>query len=84
MYTRKVDYTGRITLPSDLLDIFDIKKDDIVQVDKSDTHIIIKKHQPEFVCVVTGKITDKGKKIGKAFISEEGLKEISMEFQKEN
>jgi AbrB family transcriptional regulator, transcriptional pleiotropic regulator of transition state genes len=76
-FKRKVDYTGRITLPSELCEKFDIKKDDLVDVSNNDEFILIKKYQAEFVCVITGKVTDQGKKIGNAFISNEGLKMLS-------
>lgn len=81
-FRRKVDYTGRITLPSELCKKFDIKKDDMVDVTNNEKYILIKKYQSEFVCVITGKITDKGKKIGNAFISNEGLKMIGKALDK--
>lgn len=84
MYTRKVDHQARITLPSDLCEKFNIKKDDVVEVTNNEQYILIKKYQPEYVCVITGKITDDGRKIGNAFISTEGLKLILKELEKEN
>lgn len=76
MALRKVDYTGRITLPSELCEKFNIKKDDVVEVTNNNEYILIKKYQPEFVCVITGKITDQGMKVGNSFISEDGIKLI--------
>ncbi|MBU8732524.1 AbrB/MazE/SpoVT family DNA-binding domain-containing protein [Cytobacillus oceanisediminis] len=82
MYLRKVDYTNRITLPSKICEKFHIKKDDQVEVSHNDEYILIKKYQPEFVCAITGKITDRGNKIGNAFISDEGLELIRQAIEK--
>lgn len=86
MALRKVDHTGRITLPSELLEKFQIKKDDVVEVTNNNQYILIKKYQPEYVCAITGKITDKGSWIGNAFISNEGIQKIldKIDTQKEN
>ena len=43
-FRRKVDYTGRITLPSELCKKFDIKKDDMVDVTNNEKYILIKKN----------------------------------------
>lgn len=77
MITRKVDLNGRINLPSELCDMFNIQKDDVVEIDHNEEYILVRKFQPEYVCAITGKITDKGQKIGKVFISYEGLELIS-------
>lgn len=82
MATRKIDHTGRITLPSELLKKFHLKKDDMVEVTHNKTYILIRKFKPEYVCVVTGKITDKGQMYGDAFISNEGLKIIEAQLKK--
>ena len=82
MYTRRVHNSGRINLPDELCEKFSIKKDDVIQISHDSEHILIKKHQPEYVCVITGKITDKGIKIGNAFISLDGLKEIQNAMKK--
>ncbi|MEB6550214.1 AbrB/MazE/SpoVT family DNA-binding domain-containing protein [Heyndrickxia sporothermodurans] len=84
MFKRKVDYSGRITLPSELCTKFDLKKNDMVEVSHNQTHILIRKFQPEYVCVITGKVTDKGKMIGNAFISNEGLNLIKEALKKGN
>ncbi|HZH61501.1 MAG TPA: AbrB/MazE/SpoVT family DNA-binding domain-containing protein [Metabacillus sp.] len=81
-FLRKVDYTGRITLPSELCEKFSIRKDDIVEITHNSSHILIKKYQPEFVCVVTGEITGQGRYIGNAFISDKGLKMIEESMKK--
>lgn len=73
---RKVDYAGRINIPNELCEKFAIKKDDVIQITDDGHYIKIKKYRPEFVCAITGKITDDGHKIGDAFISMDGIKEI--------
>jgi AbrB family transcriptional regulator, transcriptional pleiotropic regulator of transition state genes len=82
MAKRKVDHQGRITLPTELCGKFHLKKDDVVDVTSNEEYILIKKHQPEFVCVITGKITDKWHQIGNGVISEEGI-ELILNFMKE-
>lgn len=82
MYRRKLDYSGRINLPKELCDIFHLKKDDLIDITHNKTHILIKKHQPEFVCVVTGKIAKKGINVGNAFFSKEGLQKIKDEIKR--
>ncbi|WP_412530633.1 AbrB/MazE/SpoVT family DNA-binding domain-containing protein (plasmid) [Bacillus thuringiensis] len=76
---KKIDHTGRITLPKDLCGKFGLKKDDQVEITHDEQFIKIRKHQPEFVCAVTGKITDQGQTIGNAFISFEGIEQILQE-----
>ncbi|HDR7001879.1 TPA: AbrB/MazE/SpoVT family DNA-binding domain-containing protein [Bacillus cereus] len=76
---KKIDHTGRITLPKDLCGKFGLKKDDQVEITHDEQFIKIRKHQPEFVCAVTGKITDQGQTIGNAFISYEGIEQILQE-----
>lgn len=81
-FKRKIDHTGRITLPSELLEKFNLKSDDYVEVSSNKTNITIRRFQPEFACVVTGEITDKGIMIGNAFISYKGLEIIEEEKKK--
>nr|WP_173026419.1 AbrB/MazE/SpoVT family DNA-binding domain-containing protein [Aeromonas sp. Ne-1]AKO69705.1 transition state regulatory protein AbrB [Aeromonas sp. Ne-1] len=77
MYQKRIDKAGRVILPSELLDKFGIKIHDYIDISYDEKNILIKKYKPEYVCAVTGKITKKGKWIGEAFISDEGLEEIS-------
>lgn len=83
MIQRKIGENGRITLPKEMLDKHNIKKDDILAIYEHQDHIAIKKYEPEYVCVITGKITSEGKRIGKSFISYEGL-EMIRQFLNEN
>lgn len=76
MVLRKVDNNGRITLPNELCEKFNIKYNDIIEVSNNKQHILIKKYQPEYVCAITGKITDQGQVFGNSFISNEGLQLI--------
>lgn len=81
---RKIDHQGRVTIPSELLETFQLKKNDIVEFTNNEEYILLKKYHPEFVCSVTGKITDDGEMIGNAFISSEGLKIIKEYLDKKN
>lgn len=76
MFLRKVDYTGRITLPSELCKKFNLNKDDMVEVSHDEKHILIKRHYPEYVCTITGELSSDGQYIGNAYVSKEGLKKI--------
>lgn len=73
MSVKKVDYNGRINIPNELCVRYNLNKDDMVEITDDGEYIKLKKYQPEYVCVVTGKITDKGHKIGNAFISDDGI-----------
>lgn len=73
MHTRKITKEGRVNIPVEYLDIFDLKENDIVEVSTNRTSIIIKKHRDEKVCVVTGKVSDNIIKVGDCYLSKEGL-----------
>lgn len=84
MTKRKMGNQGRLTFPKYLLEKYQIEKDDILHIFDSNGYIGVKKYTPEYYCVVTGKITTKGKLIGHSFISEEGLKIIKKELEQKN
>ena len=73
MVIRKMGEYGRITIPKEFLDKYNIKKDDPLEIFDGEGFIAIKKHQLEYVCAITGKITSKGHQFGNCFISFEGL-----------
>lgn len=76
MELRIVSPEGRINIPPEYLEAFNIKPKDKVEVTLAPTHIRIQKHREQNVCVVTGKLSQKGRMFGEAFISNEGLKMI--------
>ncbi|MGG1659437.1 AbrB/MazE/SpoVT family DNA-binding domain-containing protein [Brevibacillus sp. NRS-1366] len=69
---RKVDELGRIVLPKELRDIFDIKEKDPMEIYVDDEKIILKKYQPS--CVFCGNAKNtvyfKGKLICSTCVSE--------------
>lgn len=77
MVKKRIDKSGRIILPAELLEKFAIETHDYIDISHNEEYILIKKYNPEYVCAITGKVTKNGKWIGKAFISDEGLEKIS-------
>lgn len=80
MAKRKIDHQGRFTIPKEILEKYNIKKDDVLEIYDGEGHIAIKKYTPENFCVITEKITSKGIMFGNSFISEEGLDLIKKYF----
>lgn len=76
MVKRKIDHQGRLTIPKEFLDKYNIKKDDILEIYDYEGHIALRKFTPEYYCVITGEITSKGKFFGNSFISDKGIELI--------
>ncbi|MDI3236189.1 AbrB/MazE/SpoVT family DNA-binding domain-containing protein [Exiguobacterium antarcticum] len=74
--TRIVSPENRIVIPPEFLKAHNIKPGDKVEVTLASTYIKIQKYYEKNVCVVTGKVSKKGKMVGEAFISDEGMKLI--------
>lgn len=76
MPVRKITVEGRITIPFDLLEKYNIdpKKNDKVLIEDAEGFIKISKAPNEYVCSITGKLHKKplDYQIGEAFISAEG------------
>lgn len=84
-YRRKIDATNRVSIPTEYMEKYNLQSKDYVDIKDEHGIITIEKHQPEFVCAITGKVTDKGERIGDAFISYEGMEQIiEITNQKEN
>jgi len=69
---RKIDYLGRITIPSELRNLLDISTTDALEIFTDDNKIILKKYQP--TCIFCGEADDvtyyKGKLICKKCLEE--------------
>lgn len=69
---RKIDNLGRVVLPIELRRVFDIDREDPVEIFVDDNYIMLKKYQP--ACVFCGDAKDvtdyKGKKVCAGCISE--------------
>ncbi|MGB6408746.1 MAG: AbrB/MazE/SpoVT family DNA-binding domain-containing protein [Planococcus donghaensis] len=76
MHTKRINNLGRIVIPKDILEIFQLKEGDLVDIMHNEKQIIIEPHKQRFVCAVTGKVADAGIQIGDAWISKEGMKKI--------
>ena len=65
---RKIDNLGRVVLPIELRRVFDIDREDPVEIFVDDNYIMLKKYQP--ACIFCGDAKDvadyKGKKICEA------------------
>jgi AbrB family transcriptional regulator, transcriptional pleiotropic regulator of transition state genes len=63
-------------LPKDILDRFQLKDGDMIDISYNDTQIIIEQHRKSYVCAITGKISTEAVKIGEAWISKDGIKKL--------
>lgn len=69
---RKIDNLGRVVLPIELRRIFDIDKEDPVEIFVDDNYIMLKKYQPACIFCNNAKdvISFKGKNICQNCLSE--------------
>ena len=74
MHTKRVGKLGRIVLPKDILDRFQLEAGDLIDISHTDTQIIVEPHRETYVCAITGKVSKEAVKIGEAWISKEGIK----------
>ncbi len=63
-------------IPKEILEIFQLHEGDLVDITHNDRQIIVEPHRQRYVCAVTGKVTEEAIRIGEAWISKEGLKQI--------
>lgn len=82
MVRRKIGNHGRLTIPKEFLDKYNINQDDILDITDGNGYIKIQKYTPKYYCVVTGKVTEKGKMFGNSFISNEGIEIIKQTLKK--
>lgn len=76
MHTTRINRLGRIVIPKEILEIFQLKEGDSVDIMHNERQIIIEPHKQRYVCAVTGKVTSEAIRIGEAWISKEGMTEI--------
>ncbi|MFC4711774.1 AbrB/MazE/SpoVT family DNA-binding domain-containing protein [Planococcus dechangensis] len=76
MHTKRINNSGRIVIPKEILEMFELHEGDLVDVTHNDRQIIVEPHRQRYVCAVTGKVADEAIRIGEAWISKEGLKQI--------
>lgn len=75
-HKRKVTPEGRVNIPQEYLERYDIEINDMVEVTPTRTGIHIKKFRDPHVCAITGKMTSRPIKIGESYFSKEGLKKM--------
>ena len=63
-------------IPKEILEMFELHEGDLVDVTHNDRQIILEPHRQRYVCAVTGKVADEAIRIGEAWISKEGLRQI--------
>ncbi len=63
-------------IPKEILEMFELQEGDLVDVTHNERQIILEPHRQRYVCAVTGKVADEAIRIGEAWISKEGLRQI--------
>lgn len=76
MHTKRINNLGRIVIPKEILEIFQLEEGSYVDIMHNEKQIIIEPHKKRYVCAVTGKVTSEAIMIGEAWISKEGMKKI--------
>ena len=78
---RKVDDLGRIVLPKELRDVFNIEQKDSIEIFREDEMIILRKYKPEG-CIITGEWSGQIMNLsGGIKLSYEGAEIISQEIK---
>ena len=76
MHTKRIGNLGRIVLPKDILDRFQLEAGDYIDISHNETQIIVEPHRETYVCAITGTVSKEPVKIGEAWISKEGIKKL--------
>lgn len=77
VHTKRINRLSRIVIPKEILEIFQLKEGDSIDIMHNKRQIIIEPHKQRNVYAVTGKITSEAIRIGEAWISKEGMTEIA-------
>ena len=67
---------GRILLPKDILDRFQLRDGNMIDISNNETQIIIEPYCQTHLCAITGKISKEAVNIGEAWISKEGINKL--------
>ncbi|MDE3839131.1 AbrB family transcriptional regulator [Bacillus methanolicus] len=80
---RKVDELGRIVIPKELRNTFDIKEKDPLEIFVEEDKIILKKYSPFRACMITGEVSDHNISLadGKIILSREGAQILLKDLQ---
>lgn len=76
MHTKRIGNLGRIVLPKEILDRFQLEAGDLIDISYNETQIIVEPHRETYVCAITGKVSKEAVKIGEAWVSKEGIKRL--------
>ena len=80
MSLRKLTKEGRINIPKDILNKFNIHENDLLEVSTTKDSIIITKYQDLYTCSITGEVSKNLIKIGNAHISQNGFEKLKEVF----
>lgn len=76
MHTKRINNLGRIMIPKELLEMFELKEGNLIDVTYTDRQIILEPHRQRHVCAVTGEVANEAIRIGEARFSREDLKHV--------
>ncbi|AQQ53175.1 AbrB/MazE/SpoVT family DNA-binding domain-containing protein [Planococcus lenghuensis] len=76
MHTNRINKLGRLVIPKDLLEIFQLQEGSCVDIRHTDTQIIIEPHKNALSVPITEKIMKEAIEVGEARISKEDMKGI--------
>lgn len=80
---RKVDELGRVVIPVEIRRTLNIEEKDALEIYVENDSIILKKHQPENVCIITGIVSDDNISLadGKIILSKKGAQQLVSELE---
>jgi len=76
LHTKRIGNLGRIVLPKEILDRFQMETGDLIDISYNETQIIVEPHRETYVCAITGKLSKEAVKIGEAWVSKEGIRKL--------
>ena len=80
---RKVDELGRVVIPIELRRTLEIEEKDALEIYVDDDRIVLKKHNSNMTCQVTGEVSEDNISLanGKITLSPEGAKAVIRELE---
>ncbi|PLR78465.1 AbrB family transcriptional regulator [Bacillus sp. V3-13] len=81
---RKVDELGRIVIPKELRNTFEIQEKDPLEIFVENEKIVLKKYTPYRACLLTGEVSDKNLSLadGKIILSPAAAEELLKDLKK--